>query len=109
MQDDILLAIGNERSRQEKLKFDGKFLWTCADNDITHHEKLGVLAEEFGETAKEVVDYGISIDKCMKEKISFPLHRRLYFLKRIREELIQVAAVCVAWCEAIDKEIEDIA
>jgi NTP pyrophosphatase (non-canonical NTP hydrolase) len=105
MQDDILLAIGNERSRQEKLKFDGKFLWTCADSGVTHHEKLAVLAEEFGEVAKEVVDYNIDVVKYAKEILPFPLHRRIYYLKRIREELIQVAAVCVAWCEAIDKEI----
>lgn len=103
----IYIDIYKERDRQEILKRDGKFLWTCADFNVAHNAKLAVLAEEFGETAKEVVDYGISIDKYMKEKLSFPLHRRLYFLKRIREELIQVAAVCVAWCEAIDKEIED--
>jgi hypothetical protein len=103
----ILNDIADERKRQEKLKSDGKFLWTCASLNVPHNAKLAVLAEEFGETAKEIVDYGISIDKYMAEKLSFPLHRRLYFLKRIREELIQVAAVCVAWCEAIDKEISE--
>jgi NTP pyrophosphatase (non-canonical NTP hydrolase) len=100
-------SIFGERARQEKLKSDGKFLWTCADKSVTHHEKLAVLAEEFGEVAREVVDYNIGVEKYIVEKLEFPPHRKLYFLKRIREELIQVAAVCVAWCEAIDKEISE--
>jgi NTP pyrophosphatase (non-canonical NTP hydrolase) len=96
-----------ERDRQESLKVSGKFLWTCADKDVSHQAKLAVLAEEFGEVAKEVVDYNISKDKYLADKLEFSRRRKLYFLKRIREELIQVAAVCVAWCEAIDKEIEE--
>jgi NTP pyrophosphatase (non-canonical NTP hydrolase) len=94
-----------ERDRQESLKVSGKFFWTCADKDVSHQAKLAVLAEEFGETAREVVDYDIGVAKYNVEKLEFPPHRKLYFLKRIRKELIQVAAVCVAWCEAIDKEI----
>lgn len=99
--------IYTERNRQESLKSSGKFLWTCADKDVSHQAKLAVLAEEFGETAREVVDYDISVAKYNVGKLEFPAHRKLYFLKRIREELIQVAAVCVAWCEAIDKEISE--
>jgi hypothetical protein len=104
----VMEAIGQERVRQEELRENGKFLWTCASTNIIHTSKLAVLAEEFGETAKEVVDYGISIEKYTAASMQFPKHRSLYFLKRIREELIQVAAVCVAWCEAIDKEIESL-
>jgi hypothetical protein len=103
----IATDIQAECDRQEELKRKGKFLWTCADIHPILDKKLSVLSEEFGEVSKEVVDYGITSDKYIADKLQFPPHRKLYFLKRIREELIQVAAVCVAWCEAIDKEISE--
>jgi len=107
-QDKILVEIRNERARQEFLKAQGKFIWTCADSSevASHDKKNSVLTEETGEVAREVVDFGISVDKYNEAKMTFPLHRRLYFLNRIRTELIQVAACCVAWCESIDKEIQ---
>lgn len=85
-----------ERIRQEKLKLQGKFYWTCADlynnnKPITTAEKLSVLAEEFGEVARLVTETVIDSNR--------------YNPKELMKELIQVAAVAVAWCEAIDKEI----
>jgi hypothetical protein len=44
---------------------------------------LAILAEEFGEVAKDVVENQVAAG--------------------VREELIQTAAVCIAWVEAIDR------
>jgi NTP pyrophosphatase (non-canonical NTP hydrolase) len=101
----ILEEIDLERHRQDDLKASGKFLWTCADLGVSEDRKLSVLTEETGEVAKEIVDYGISRDKYHLENLPFPLYRDIHFLSRIRTELIQVAAVCVAWCESIDSVV----
>lgn len=99
--------IWEERQRQETLVKAGKFLWTCASANISLDRKMSVLSEEVGETANEIVEYGITSDKYEKEQLPFPAHRRRYYLERIRTELIQVAAVCVAWIEALDKQIQE--
>lgn len=73
---------------------------------IPHDRKMSVLSEEVGEIAKEIVDLGIARDKYDAEGLPFPRHREETLLRRIRTELVQVAAVCVAWCEAIDSKLE---
>lgn len=77
-----------ERGRQESLKHSGKFVYTCADAYMSNYERFTVLAEEFGEVGHE-----------LNEAIG---DGRVIDLKKLREELVQVAAVCVSWCEAID-------
>lgn len=79
-----------ERERQKQLKLAGKFRYTCADGPISHAECFLVLAEEFGEVGHELNE-------------SVGGHRQLDLVK-LRTELIQVAAVCVAWAEKIDNE-----
>lgn len=74
-------SILHERARQEQLRREGKFPFTCADPEIADVLKLPVLGEEFGEVAK-----------AMNEGDADAL----------REELIQVAAVAVAWIESLD-------
>jgi NTP pyrophosphatase (non-canonical NTP hydrolase) len=66
-----------ERQRQEYLKLQGKFAHTCVD-DIAPAEKYLFLAEEFGEVSEAIQnkDY-----------------------ENMRDELVQVAAICVAWLE----------
>jgi len=105
-----MAKVFDERVRQEELKDLGKFLWTCADNEITivtdggssmsrlvtDAEKLVVLGEEFGEVAKEVMENIIGLD--MQESAANANAGKL----KLRKELIQVAAVCVAWVESID-------
>jgi hypothetical protein len=96
----VFVHIDGERSRQEALKTSGKFAWTLAERSrkgghaILDSEKLAVLAEEFGEVAKEVVDGTIADDS------GYPTSQARQ--DRLRAELIQVAACCVAWIEAID-------
>lgn len=55
---------------------------------------LGILAEEFGEAAKEVNDFHFRPGRDQTED---------YQRKRLREELIQTAAVAVAMVESLDR------
>lgn len=93
---EVLREVEAERVRQERLKSEGKFPWSCADNydpsvpyamPISHAAKFAVLAEEFGEVAREVCElqnpYGKGDDR------------------KLRQELLQVAAVAVAWAESL--------
>jgi NTP pyrophosphatase (non-canonical NTP hydrolase) len=104
------LDIYEERICQEGLVKSGKFLWTCATTSpsVSLDRKMSVLSEEHGEVGREVVEYGITEDKYVKDNLHFPPHRRRYYLERIRKELVQVAAVCVAWIEAIDEQLKEL-
>lgn len=90
----VLSEIEAERDRQDLLKAQGKFRWTLADTRmpcgtyIDASKKLAVIAEEFGEVSRVV---------C--ESLSGPLDRA-----HLREELVQVAACCLAWCESLDPD-----
>lgn len=84
-----LFAVGVERTRQEALCRQGKFRFTCAHPDVNDYEKLAVLAEEFGEVARELAERSIDVARFDEDK--------LY------TELIQVAAVAVAWAEALQR------
>lgn len=132
---DILQYIDNERSRQEMLRREGKFVLTCATfPGLSEYEKLAVLAEEFGEVAKEVTELCIRRRKLEAEfpnkytlshlrgifqgtaaevrefastremSIRLNHHECIALREKIRIELIQVAAVCVAWIESIEEE-----
>lgn len=86
---ELLEEINEERDRQERLKAQGKFTKTCAD-DMTNLERLSVLAEEFGEAAHEV-----------NETIGG--HAALD-VSKLRAELRQVAAVCLGWIEGLQND-----
>lgn len=88
---DIVFQIRRERDRQEELKKTGRFDFTCSDPGITNAGRLAVLAEEVGEVAHEV-----------NEGIGLQSSARYVDLVKLRKELIEVAAVTVAWIEAID-------
>lgn len=86
-----------ERCWQDELKAAGKFPWTCADRynpdtaaPIRDAEKLAVLAEEFGEVADIVCKLMANREEA--KGVSQAM---------LKEELIQVAAVAVAWAESI--------
>jgi hypothetical protein len=87
---DVLAEVGHERERQESLRLAGKFRATCAttgEHEMSDPECLAVLAEEFGEAARAVSE-GIAGNSELGRT-------------HLREELIQVAAVAVAWAERI--------
>jgi len=82
-----LAEIYKERLRQEELKAAGRFSFTCADDGLSLGEKLAVLGEEFGEVARAVLE--------AMEKVN-DVHG-----VNLRKELIQVAAVAMAWAESL--------
>jgi NTP pyrophosphatase (non-canonical NTP hydrolase) len=80
-QDRAIAAIRVERMRQERLKAAGKFHHTAADVDLPCVLKLPILVEEVGEVARALCDG-----------------------TNLREELIQVAAVALAWLEGLEAD-----
>lgn len=82
----VIVDVVNERIRQEQLRLDGRFVHTCADPDMADGAKLACLTEELGEVARAM------------------LHRDELTSDGggdLRTELVQVAAVAVAWAEAL--------
>lgn len=79
----ILSAIKRERARQEELRAGGRFAYTCASPTVLNIYKLPILTEEVGEVAKAI---------CEKDA------------DQLQTELIQVAAVAVAWLEALERK-----
>ena len=80
---DIWKSILDERTRQSK-KWDSHHQWgygDCSSRMVEPIVKVAVLTEETGEVARAVLD-GSEIDD-------------------LRAELVQVAAVCVAWLESL--------
>lgn len=88
-QGECLEAIRKERQRQERLKSQGKFSSTCADLDLSHSERLAILGEEYGEACHEVNE-GIGAGRSVNQA-------------KLWDELVETAAVCIAWLEAIQK------
>ncbi len=70
----ILMAISAERAKQ-----DGKW----GEQNHLNLYWLGILGEEFGEVAKALIEDDPT--------------------DHVREELVQVAAVCVAWLECLHR------
>jgi len=81
-----LRDVHEERLRQDDLISAGKIPWNCSDPDAPDGYKLAVLTEELGEVARAILEGS-----------------------NLREELIQVAAVAVAWAEAIPPDLEEAA
>lgn len=78
---DAVMAILRERMRQEQLQAEGRFAHTPADPEMSDTAFLAVLMEEVGEVARAINDGEGA--------------------KRLKDELVQVAAVCVARFELL--------
>lgn len=74
-----ILRVLDERIRQEELRELGHFGFTCAD-PVTDAARLPVLIEEVGEVANAMLE-------------GDP--------EKLLTEVVQVAAVAVAWAEAL--------
>ena len=81
----IYHEIDDERDRQEYLKSQGKFKYTCADIEKPDPECLSVIIEEVGEIGRALNDREI--------------------LDKLKQEILQTAACCVAWLEKINNEL----
>jgi putative heme iron utilization protein len=88
----VLELIAAERERQEVVcaakRAEGENWRTPADPLCTDDVRLPVLAEEFGEVAKELND------ARAERRAPGP---------NLRVELLQLAAVAVAWAEALEE------
>lgn len=95
--DIALKQLIDELNRQELLKRDGRFAWTPSDQFTKHGapvlsvEKLAVLTKEVGEVTRLVNETLLKNTKLDTYKL--------------REELIQTAAVATAWVAAINYEM----
>lgn len=85
-----------ERDRQERLKAQGKFLYTCADKELGHSDCAIVLGEEVGEVCRAVLNV-----KGLAKDTGYDGDSKLHHL---RAELVQVAAVACAWLESFECE-----
>ncbi len=82
LRDGVLRAVIYERERQFTLGY-------CDNHDTLSPDRwLGVLAREFCEAGNEA-------NECFKGRAANE--------SKLRAELVQVAAVAVAWAEAIDR------
>ncbi|WP_001021128.1 hypothetical protein [Leptospira interrogans] len=84
---DIFDKIKIERIRQERLQQTDLIPYTAASINVTNYQKIAILAEEVGEISKVLNDY----HKTDADQLSSDL----------KLELIQAAAVCVAWLESL--------
>jgi hypothetical protein len=85
---DVLMDVAEERSRQEAKHGTN----TAAHPDsMTDGFRLAILTEEVGETANALIEWD-------NRDEPLPLEGE----EALRSELVQVAAVAVAWVEAID-------
>lgn len=94
----IFRRILDERARQDDLKAAGKFLYTCADKELSHADCGIVLGEEYGEVCRAVLNVkGLAFD-------SAPVGKSPAKIAHLQQELVQVAAVACAWLESMELE-----
>lgn len=89
---DIFADIARERDRQEKLVAEGRHPFSCSDPEISGAEKARVAGEEYGEVCKASYEMDNS-------EVLPAVHAR--HRDHLRAELIQLAAVAVAWAESL--------
>jgi hypothetical protein len=89
---DVRERITAERERQNALFAEGQIGFNCSSRIVDPARKLRVLTEEIGEVAQ-------AIDLLENPK---PFSRVKAVQVNFREELVQVAAVAVAWLESME-------
>ena len=91
----VFERVAQERHRQNILFVEGHIPFKCASRVADPNRKLRVLMEEVGEVA-EAIDL---LETC---KPGCKPHARM--TNHLRDELTQVAAVAVAWLEAMEEK-----
>lgn len=105
---EIVRKIIAERARQEKLKAERRFNFTAATPGLKHTERLPMLVEELGEVSKRVQQLPDSGLMPTTHAGNFDAHAggdpdpEAGTIEGLERELVQVAAISVAWLEAID-------
>ena len=90
--------VSRERARQRELLATGAILDDCADAAVNDFIKLAVLAEEFGEAARAVNQLDGLMRRPGADAWRIKVRRG-----NLRHELIQTAAVAVAWAESLEE------
>lgn len=85
----VLNDVRHERKRQEVLKAEGRFKHTLADDGLSDGQKLCAIAEEVGEVGRDVLAAAGEVTDGDGSTAA------------LRKELIQVAALAVAWAERL--------
>jgi NTP pyrophosphatase (non-canonical NTP hydrolase) len=86
----VVAEVIRERHRQDDLKAEGRFSFTCADDELSNTERLAMLVEEIGEVAQEV----------LTQKGRRAARDTEGTEEALRKEVTQVAAICIAWLES---------
>jgi hypothetical protein len=87
-------AIVSERRRQDQLKREGRFKFTCADEQMGNMERLACVMEEVGEVAAEE----LTLRRLTRDRDGG--RKSFEDPTALREEVTQVAALCLAWLES---------
>lgn len=83
-----------ERLRQDQLKAEGRFKWTCADLEMSETDCAVVLMEEVGELCRAILEYqNLTFDR-LADHVEGKVGK-----EKIMEEATQVAAVSLAIME----------
>jgi hypothetical protein len=91
----VIAVISAERDRQDKLKAEGRFKYTCADDGMDDWERLGCIMEEVGEVSTlllnriDPVKRADGHDACDISDTA------------LLKELSQIAALSAAWMERL--------
>lgn len=93
---DLLYEVMEERERQSRLLAAGRIPYDCASPSVLCTAKLPVLMEEVGEVSVEINNI---LDPNLNDVV------RAHARRDLRAELIQVAAVAVAWAESLTPEV----
>lgn len=107
---EIFHEIHEERMRQESLAEKGRFKFTAANPGLTHAERLPILTEEIGEIARQVLQQPDSGMMPVTHAGNYDWHTagdaepdpEAGTPQGLRKELLQCAAISVAWIEALD-------
>src|ERR1022692_2831392 len=97
---EVLHRIWMERLRQKHLLKMGKITFSCDSPIVDNDRKLRALVEEIGEVAQALEAF--EHHGCSSSADG--LQRFRDKKAHLKTELTQVAAVAVAWLEALDKE-----
>jgi hypothetical protein len=108
--EESLALVSTEMQAQAIHALNGRFddAWKSGISDL---RRLAILAEEFGEAAKDVCELMHFLDKPFRDDdpilVADYKRRASIRLKiRLHAELIQVAAVAASWASVLTREIE---
>ena len=92
----VMTQIWLERRNQRQLFQTGKIKFDCASPIVSKDRKLRALTEEIGEVARaiDLLENAEATSKILSAK------------EHLRDELTQVAAVAIAWLEALEEELK---